>query len=252
MGILNKHWEDETAGKSAIENMNFEPDREWESFTFTLKGRNYAQVFNIKINISDDTVYNQTFVLGEKQRSLTETYKLLPEAKNKSVSITGEVCAAWMRPDLVFVPGGKYLPNLFTNRAASGTVDVVGNYKEGTILSKEVATWDDETGLYSYIDRLFLESDRTWKRCEIKVEGHQNQITTCRLALIVNGELPGYLPETFTLDGSQSKVITFNNIEQKAPLLVTGYLQNSAIVTGAGAKVTLTGFYEEKKVFANV
>lgn len=217
-----KKWHDRTAGKSKIENLNFTADRFWEECEITIKGEEKNvfgtpnQEFTIYLNgekIFDDALFG------------TKTIKKSIK-KNCTISVTGVMGV-----------------NLGTIPPAVGGVEVCCTYT-GPVLHGKSVTWSDATAGISCIDRLFLDDEHIWEKCEIKVEGNKDKSTGCMVTLIADGDFaPGNLPGWTVLNGTESKIYTFE-IGKKVPLVVAGYITNHAIV-GGGAKITLTGFYKQ-------
>ncbi len=216
-----RSWQDETAGTSKIQGLNFEGDREWLNCEVSATGLKSSQSVDLTVNVGGETKATETFTL---RRNETKTISTAVKART-SISVGGA-----LRNSGVLGAGAR--------------VTATCTYEPGAVLRKKSSHWQDETGGTSCIEGLWLDGDHKWTGCEIIAEGLQARGTGCMLTLIVNGELRhGAVPNWMELNGTESKVFNYP-VGEKVPLLVAGYITNHKL-TGGGAKITLTGFYEE-------
>lgn len=214
---IKKKWRDETAFSSYIEHLTFPADKKWLTCRITARGEKATQKINVNAAIGSSSY---SFTCKDK-KTVTKTYDV----------------------------GGKYCPINVTGKLsvnpfppAWGSVEVECTYddEQPQLLSKS-ASWSDETTGISCIDKLFLSADHTWEKCEIKINGGKQKVTGIMVGLIANNDIK-MTPVWKVLNGTDSFVYTIDNIQAKTPLLVPGYITNHSLV-GAGAKITITGYY---------
>lgn len=220
-----KKWFAETKNVSKINGLNFFANKTWQLCNITVKNTKGKSKFKIIVAI-DDTIHTEKFILKNGASKLL-TYKVY---ENATISVTG-----------------KLSKSLFDVSKAGGTVTVECTYNPSEVFRSKSVQWQDKTNGNSLIENLFL-TDEKWERCEIKIVGHKNKNTGCFVNLLANGELrktPKGLPHKIILNGADTKIFTFHldDIQEKVPLVVTGYIFNNIVVAGGGLTITLTGIY---------
>ncbi len=216
----NAYWEAETKNVINISKLHFPGDKKWETCLVEVRGTKAYQSFSILIKTGDVVIAKEEFSLRKDE------IRVMERSINKvcSIDVTGQ-----LRNNGSLEAGGSIYVTCIYNP--------VEQYKSESI------NWGAMTDEMSCIDNLCLYGTQLWEKCEIYIEGYDNKNTGCMLTLITNGEIhkDGRI-DWVELMGAQSRTFSFE-IKKKVPLVVAGYISNTAII-GAGAGITLTGFYK--------
>lgn len=216
----NAYWEGETRYKTNIGKLHFPGDRKWENCRVEVRGTDRNQGFRIEIKADGAVIAREDFRLKQDEVRIIEK----AVKKSCSLDITGQLKS--VNSDM----GGG-------NIYITCTFDPAERYQSQSV------SWKAPAEGISGIDNLCLYARQLWEKCEIYVEGYENGRTGCMLTLISDGEIQNNgKMEWMELTGNQSGTFSFD-IKKKVPLVVAGYISGLAL-TGAGAVITLTGFYK--------
>ncbi|MGB8451772.1 MAG: hypothetical protein WCD89_05505 [Anaerocolumna sp.] len=218
--VKNAYWEAETKNVININKLHFPGDKKWEACLVEVRGTKRIQSFSIIIKTDDVIIAKEEFSLRKDE------IRVMERRIDKVCSIEVE---------------GQLRNN--SSLKAGGSIQVTCIYNPSEQFDSETIRWGGITDETSCIDNLCLYGTQAWEKCEIYIEGYENKNTGCMLTLISNGEIHkdgriGWIE----LKDTQSRTFSFE-IKKKVPLVVAGYISNTAI-TGAGANITLTGFYK--------
>ena len=213
-------WEDATGGKSNIEGLVFPADRYWTNGRITVRGRDKHQTVDLELYINNKLVKEVTCKPDQNETQIID----FQIDGVKAVTVGGV-----LRNTGVF--------------GASAYVEVEIWY-EGGIQQSESAKWSDETAGMSMIENLCLEGRHSWKKCDIRIQGKKNRATQCSVTLLAGGALKEPFYDKKILNGTEEVVFSYE-INRKLPLVVVGFIDNCDVI-GAGADITLTGYYEEE------
>ncbi|QHQ61649.1 hypothetical protein Ana3638_13420 [Anaerocolumna sedimenticola] len=216
----NAYWADKTKDVSYVNHLHFKGDKKWESCVVVVRGTMKFQEFSIMIKAGNKIIAYEEFSLLENEIKVLER----SIGKAECIDVTGQ-----LKSDGFFTAGGSIY--------VTCTYDPQGQYKSST------ATWETDTDNRSSIDNLFLDDNQLWDKCEIYIEGHKDKSTGCLFTLISNGEIhKNGMVDWMELYDTESVTYTFE-IKQKVSLIVAGYISNISF-SGAGARITLTGYYQ--------
>lgn len=216
----NAHWEKETRNVSNISQLHFPGDKKWETCLVEVRGTRRNQRFSIVIKVDGRVLTKQEFSLEKDEIRIIERNI----HRNCSIDVTGQL----------MVNGSL---------TAGGYVYVTCTYNPMEQFKSKSVTWNAFTEEMSSIDNLCLYDSQLWEKCEIFIQGYENRNTGCMITLISNGEINNNgIIDWMELMDTQSETFSFQ-INQKVSLVVAGYISNSSLI-GAGAKLTLMGFYK--------
>ncbi len=218
--IENAYWEGETENVSNISKLYFPGDKKWETCLVEVRGTMRNQSFFILIKAGDVVLAKEEFSLKKDE------IRVMERSIHKACSID---------------VSGQLMTN--SSGAAGGSIYVTCLYNPGEQYKSESISWSGITKEISYIDNLCLYDTQLWEKCEIYIAGYERSNTRCMITLISNGEIhkDGRI-NWMELVGTQSRTYSFE-INKQVSLVVAGYISNQAII-GAGANITLTGFYK--------
>ncbi len=207
METRTKSWEDETIGKSYMENINFD----------------IAYVYTIELvleGLDGNTNFDLTLSYSDKQEKINKTLK------------SGKKSFIYKVDDITAVSISGHISPKFFGFNCKGKVSLTVQYDP---VLKSSSSWHDSTAGISVIENLFLDNTEEWDSFRIEFLGKKNHYSNIDADVIIDGAL--YERYDIALNGTESVVKQIRNIKSQVPILITGHINpdSSVIINLDGA-----------------